>query len=96
MFDATPDSPGDPSQTPLPTGLQGDIELELIGLANALYNLGTTVVNDLTKERQNAKSGESPAGKPVGQRVNDVIGHLSTIETMADGLTTMIPLQILQ
>ncbi|EJD00791.1 uncharacterized protein FOMMEDRAFT_65242, partial [Fomitiporia mediterranea MF3/22] len=91
------------AQSPLPTGIQGDLELELIGLANALYNLGTTVVNDLTKERdrlqQNAKPGEPPPPppvKPVGQRVNDVVGHLAGIENMAERLDTMIPMQILQ
>ena len=39
----SPDSPGHHSQSPVPTGVQGDIELELIGLANALYNLGQCV-----------------------------------------------------
>ncbi|KAH8115762.1 transcription factor subunit Med10 of mediator complex-domain-containing protein [Phellopilus nigrolimitatus] len=98
-FGATPDSPGDISQTPPPTGAQGDLELEIVGLANALYNLGTTVVIDSTKERQLAKSAvasEEEASKPVGQRVNDVIGHLSTIEDLAGDLRTMVPLQILQ
>lgn len=94
---ATPDSQGDAAQSPVPTGLQGDLELELAGLANALYNLGTTVVNDLTKERlQNAKPGEPAPTKPVGQRVNDVINHLSSVEELAEGLDTMIPMQILQ
>lgn len=94
----SPDSPADASQTPIPSGVQGDVELELIGLANALYNLGTTVVNDLSKDRQqqNAKPGEPAPVKPVGQRVNDVIGHLSATEQLADGLQTMIPMQILQ
>lgn len=58
-----PDSPRS-SESPPPTGLQGDVELELLGLANALYNLGTTVVNDLTKERD-----RPGGGKPVGARV---------------------------
>lgn len=58
-----PDSPRS-SQSPPPDGLQGDLELELFGLANALYNLGTTVINDSTKERD--KLG---GGKPVGLRV---------------------------
>ena len=53
------------SESPPPSGLQGDLELELLGLANALYNLGTTVVNDLTKEKDKPGSG----GKPVGMRV---------------------------
>lgn len=54
-----PDSPR-PSQSPPPTGVQGDLELELLGLATALYNLGTTVINDSTKERDKPK--------PVGAR----------------------------
>lgn len=58
-----PDSPR-PSQSPPPSGIQGDMELELLGLANALYNLGTTVINDSTKERD--KPG---GGKQVGLRV---------------------------
>lgn len=45
-----PDSPRS-SQSPPPSGVQGDLELELLGLANALYNLGTTVINDSTKDR---------------------------------------------
>ncbi|KIM68736.1 hypothetical protein SCLCIDRAFT_7028 [Scleroderma citrinum Foug A] len=49
-----PDSPR-PSQSPPPTGVQGDLELELLGLATALYNLGTTVINDSTKERDKPK-----------------------------------------
>lgn len=57
-----PDSPRS-SQSPPPAGLQGDLELELLGLANALYNLATTVVFDSTKER------DKPGGKPVGLRV---------------------------
>ena len=40
--------------------------MELLDLATSLYNLGTTVVNDLTKEKD--KPG-GVAGKPVGQRV---------------------------
>lgn len=58
-----PDSPRS-SQSPPPEGVQGDLELELLGLANALYNLGTTVVNDSTKEKD--KVG---GGKQVGLRV---------------------------
>jgi len=49
MPDPAPDSPRS-SQSPPPSGVQGDLELELLGLTNALYNLGTTVINDLTKE----------------------------------------------
>jgi mediator of RNA polymerase II transcription subunit 10 len=58
-----PDSPR-PSQSPAPSGAQGDLELELLGLINALYNLGTTVINDSTKERD--KLG---GAKQVGLRV---------------------------
>lgn len=61
---APPDSPSESVESPPPTGVQGDLELELLGLANALYNLGTTVVNDLTKEKD--KPG---GGKQVGLRV---------------------------
>lgn len=59
-----PDSPR-MSESPPPSGVQGDLELELLGLANALYNLGTTVVNDLTKEKDKPGGG----GKQVGMRV---------------------------
>jgi mediator of RNA polymerase II transcription subunit 10 len=107
--DATPQpAPDSPraSQSPPPAGLQGDLELEVLGLANALYNLGTTVINDSTKERD--KSG----GKQVGLRVcvfssrlvtnslslyfrNQVISHLVTIEEMASQTRTMVPFQVL-
>ncbi|PSR72894.1 hypothetical protein PHLCEN_2v11261 [Hermanssonia centrifuga] len=84
-----PDSPRS-SESPPPAGVQGDLELELLGLANALYNLGTTVVNDLTKEKD--KPG---GGKQVGLRVNDVISHLRTIDDMSQHVPTMIPIQVL-
>lgn len=84
-----PDSPRS-SQSPAPSGVQGDLELELLGLANALYNLGTTVINDSTKERD--KPG---GGKQVGLRVNNVITHLATIDDMAQHVHTMIPMQVL-
>ena len=58
-----PDSPR-LSPTPPPTGLHGDLEVELLGLANALYNLGTTVISDLSREKD--KPG---VGKQVGLRV---------------------------
>jgi len=58
-----PDSPR-LSQTPSPTGLHGDLEVELLGLANALYNLGTTVISDLSREKD-----RPGAGKQVGPRV---------------------------
>jgi len=63
---ATPHAPDSPrsSLSPPPSGGQGDLELELLGLANALYNLGTTVINDSTKEKD--KPG---GGKQVGLRV---------------------------
>ncbi|KAI0693484.1 transcription factor subunit Med10 of mediator complex-domain-containing protein [Cytidiella melzeri] len=84
-----PDSPRS-SESPPPAGVQGDLELELLGLANALYNLGTTVVNDLTKEKD--KPG---GGKQVGIRVNDVISHLAHIDQMSEHVQTMIPMQVL-
>ena len=55
-----PDSPRSAQSVP-PTGIQGDLEQDLMGLANALYNLGTTVVNDSTKD--------PGTGKQVGLRV---------------------------
>lgn len=55
-----PDSPRSAQSIP-PTGIQGDLEQDLMGLANALYNLGTTVVNDSTKD--------PGTGKQVGLRV---------------------------
>ncbi|EMD31815.1 hypothetical protein CERSUDRAFT_119386 [Gelatoporia subvermispora B] len=84
-----PDSPRS-SESPPPGGVQGDIELELLGLANALYNLGTTVINDLTKEKDKAGTG-----KQVGARVNDVINHLATIDDMSQHVVTQIPIQVL-
>lgn len=59
-----PDSPRS-SESPVPGGIQGDLEQELLGLANALYNLGTTVVSDLTKDKDKPGGG----GKQVGMRV---------------------------
>ncbi|KAF9057764.1 transcription factor subunit Med10 of mediator complex-domain-containing protein [Panaeolus papilionaceus] len=84
-----PDSPRS-SQSPVPAGVQGDLELELLGLATALYNLGTTVINDSTKERD--KPG---GGKQVGLRVNEVVNHLGTLDDMAPHIRTMIPMQVL-
>ncbi|KAH9921570.1 transcription factor subunit Med10 of mediator complex-domain-containing protein [Epithele typhae] len=86
-----PDSPRE-SESPPPQGVQGDLEVELLGLATSLYNLGTTVVNDLTKEKD--KPG-GVAGKPVGQRVNDVIRHLATLEGMSEHMQTMVPMDVL-
>ncbi|KIP10593.1 hypothetical protein PHLGIDRAFT_65317 [Phlebiopsis gigantea 11061_1 CR5-6] len=85
-----PDSPRS-SESPIPGGIQGDLEQELLGLANALYNLGTTVVSDLTKDKDKPTS----VGKQVGARVNDVIGHLSTLDNMSQHIPTMIPMQVL-
>ncbi|KAF5333431.1 hypothetical protein D9611_002340 [Ephemerocybe angulata] len=82
-----PDSPR-ASESPAPQGLQGDLEMQLMGLANALYNLGTTVINDSTKEKEGGI-------KQVGARVNDVVTHLSTIDDMSQHVRTMIPMQIL-
>ncbi|GJE83956.1 mediator of RNA polymerase II transcription subunit 10 [Phanerochaete sordida] len=84
-----PDSPRS-SESLAPTGPQGDLEHELFGLVNALYNLGTTVVSDLTKEKD--KPG---AGKQVGARVNDVVGHLGNIDRLSDLVKTKVPLQVL-
>ena len=98
-----PDSPRSAQSVP-PTGIQGDLEQDLMGLANALYNLGTTVVNDSTKD--------PGTGKQVGLRVcvhalqlspksyvtwgrNEVVGHLAGLDDMASHLTTRIPMQIL-
>ncbi|KAI0786525.1 hypothetical protein C8Q75DRAFT_772099 [Abortiporus biennis] len=86
---SAPDSPR-VSESPEPEGDQGIIEMELLGLANALYNLGTTVVNDLTKEKD--KPG---GGKQVGLRVNDVISHLAELERLSEQINTMIPMQVL-
>ena len=93
---STPDFTKDGTQTPPPLGIHGDTEMELMGLANALYNLGTTVVNDATRERSASKPGEPAASKPVGQKVNEVISHLANIESLAEKMDTMIPMQILQ
>ncbi|TDL29178.1 hypothetical protein BD410DRAFT_779504 [Rickenella mellea] len=93
---APPDSPP-PSHSPAPTGIQGELEVELLELANALYNLGTTVINDSTKEKPKPGQPDNGfGGKPVGQRVNDVIGSLITVEDLAARLPTMIPMQVLQ
>ncbi|TFL01049.1 hypothetical protein BDV98DRAFT_507946 [Pterulicium gracile] len=85
-----PDSPR-PSESPPPPGEHGDIELELAGLANALYNLGTTVVNDSTKDKDKMPGGM----KPVGARVNDVVEHLANLDQLARNIRTMIPMQVL-
>ncbi|KAF8914116.1 transcription factor subunit Med10 of mediator complex-domain-containing protein [Gymnopilus junonius] len=84
---AAPDSPRS-EQTPPPPGMQGDFEQELMGLANSLYNLGVTVINDTTRDLQGGS-------KPVGPRVNDVVSNLSNLDDIAQHLTTMIPMQVL-
>ncbi|KAH9059373.1 transcription factor subunit Med10 of mediator complex-domain-containing protein [Lactarius vividus] len=81
-----PDSPRSAQSIP-PTGIQGDLEQDLMGLANALYNLGTTVVNDSTKD--------PGTGKQVGLRVNEVVKYLAGLDDMASQLTTRVPMQIL-
>ncbi|PIL36580.1 hypothetical protein GSI_00269 [Ganoderma sinense ZZ0214-1] len=84
-----PDSPRE-SESPPPPGLQGDLEIELLNLAQKLYDLGITVVSDLTKEKD--KPGN---GKNVGTRVNHVIESLGMLEKMSDSITTTVPLQVL-
>jgi mediator of RNA polymerase II transcription subunit 10 len=102
-----PDSPRSAQSVP-PTGIQGDLEQDLMGFANALYNLGTTVVNDSTKD--------PGTGKQVGLRVcvlalhspqtqflippsrcgrNEVVGYLGGLDDMASHLTTRVPMQVL-
>lgn len=64
--------------------------MELLGLANALYNLGTTVINDSTKDR------DRPGGaKLVGLGANEVVNHLLSIDNKAQDIQTMIPFQVL-
>jgi len=70
--------------------LHGDLEVELLGLANALYNLGTTVISDLSKEKD--KPG---VGKQVGLRVNQVVDHLAALDLNSQNIQTMIPMQVL-
>ncbi|KAF9052309.1 hypothetical protein BDZ89DRAFT_1005225 [Hymenopellis radicata] len=86
-----PDSPRS-SQSPPPSGIQGDLELELLDLANALYQLGTTVINDSTKERD--RPGQ-PNAKPVGAKVNEVVHHLGRLDDLAQQTQTMIPMEVL-
>nr|VWP00567.1 Alcohol oxidase [Ganoderma boninense] len=84
-----PHSPRE-SESPPPPGLQGDLEIELLNLAQKLYDLGITVVSDLTKEKD--KPGN---GKNVGTRVNHVIESLGMLEKMSESITTTVPLQVL-
>lgn len=55
------------AETPPPEGIHGDIELELLALANALYNLGTSAINDNTREKVGA-DGARP-DKRIGMKV---------------------------
>ncbi|KAJ8080906.1 hypothetical protein PM082_017741 [Marasmius tenuissimus] len=88
---ANADSNRSPSPSPIPTGPQGDLELELMGLANAMYNLGTTVIHDSTKDA--ATQGRT--SKQLGPMVNDIVNHLATIEDIGMQTRTMIPMQII-
>ncbi|VDB89417.1 unnamed protein product [Peniophora sp. CBMAI 1063] len=85
-----PDSPRS-SHSPPPTGLQGDVEMELMGLASALYTLGMTVVADATREK-----GPAGARKQVGGRVENVVQHLATLDLMSKELHTPVPLAVLE
>lgn len=102
-----PDSPR-ASESPPPPGLQGDIEIELKGLVNALYNLGTTVINDSTKEREKGGVKQVGARVCVGIRIflgfrilipsfdrNDVVNHLARVDEMSQHVRTTIPMQVL-
>ncbi|KAK7060761.1 hypothetical protein VNI00_000493 [Paramarasmius palmivorus] len=83
-----------PSPSPVPNGIQGDLELQLMGLANALFNVGSTIINDSTKDPPQASPGQAPM-KQLGPKVNEVINHLATIEDIALQTRTMVPMQIL-
>jgi mediator of RNA polymerase II transcription subunit 10 len=99
------------AETPPPEGVHGDIELELLALANALYNLGTTAINDNTREKPvGGPDGQRP-DKKIGMRVyvilqraielsdtkgsNQVVEHLATIEELSQRIDIMIPMEIL-
>ncbi|KAK1220994.1 hypothetical protein PQX77_016207 [Marasmius sp. AFHP31] len=88
---ANADSNRSPSPSPIPTGPQGDLELELMGLANAMYNLGTTVIHDSTKDA----AAQGRTSKQLGPMVNDIVSHLGTIEEIGMQTRTMIPMQII-
>jgi len=62
----------------------------LLGLANALYNLGTTVISDLSREKD-----RPGVGKQVGLRVNQVVDHLAALDHSSQDIQTMIPMQVL-
>lgn len=101
-----PDSPRSAQSLP-PTGIQGDLEQDLMGLANALYNLGTTVVNDSTKDPGTGKQvglrvcapcfapSTIPCLKPFTRDRNEVVGYLAGLDDMASHLTTRVPMQVL-
>ncbi|KAH8825153.1 transcription factor subunit Med10 of mediator complex-domain-containing protein [Flagelloscypha sp. PMI_526] len=99
-----PDSPR-PSQSPAPLGPAGDIEQELLGLANALYNLGTTVINDSTKDVPKPVPGQplptddqKESVKDIPVKINGIIEYLSRLNQLANSpeLTGIkVPLQVL-
>jgi len=76
--------------------VHGDVELELLALANALYNLGTTAINDNSKEKNigGGQDGMRP-DKKMGAKVNQVVEHLAAVEELSQQIDTMIPMQIL-
>ncbi|KAI0029680.1 transcription factor subunit Med10 of mediator complex-domain-containing protein, partial [Vararia minispora EC-137] len=83
-----PDSPRS-SQSPPPDGVQGDLELELMGLVTALYNLGRTVAYaPKEKDRLQVTNNVPPL-------VDEVLQHLASIDTIAPLLKTTIPLQVI-
>jgi mediator of RNA polymerase II transcription subunit 10 len=87
---AFPDSPRAGSESPPPDGPGGELELELLRLTHALYNLGTTAVLDLTRD-------QPEGGKPVGARVNDVVKALAAVDRLSDDAQrVMIPIEVLR
>ena len=90
---------------PPPPEELGAVHDELLGLENALYNLGTTVLNDSTKEKPSLGGviPPKPAGAPCEQalcwglcafvligRRNDVVHYLASIEDLAHDVKTLI------
>jgi hypothetical protein len=59
MNQANPDAMDSPidrmSESPPPEGILGEVESELMGLANSLYNIGTTLLADTAKDGQQVK-----------------------------------------
>jgi mediator of RNA polymerase II transcription subunit 10 len=99
------------SESPPPEGTQGALEMELLGLAHALYALGTTAVLDATRDagstapspnnshNHTPMNGNSAAtqGKPVGARANDVVRALAAVDKMSDEFgRVMVPLDVLR